>query len=106
MPDRKTILTGAGSLIGQAAAHGVLYGELHRERQLYENEAERRLSEVGRISAAEWQLVQNAASKKGRRQINEAFAKGKPTAMPDVGAARRQLPAEIETLIRDLRPLH
>jgi len=93
-------------LIGQAAAHGVLYGELHRERQLYENEAERRLSEVGRISAAEWQLVQNAASKKGRRQINEAFAKGKPTAMPDVGAARRQLPAEIETLIRDLRPLH
>ena len=93
MPDRKTVLTGAGSLIGQAAAHGVLYGELHRERQLYENEAERRLSE-------------NAASKKGRRQINEAFAKGKPSAMPDVGAARRQLPAEIEAILRDLRPLH
>ena len=80
-------------MIGQAAAHGVLYGELHRERQLYENEAERRLSE-------------NAASKKGRRQINEAFAKGKPSAMPDVGAARRQLPAEIEAILWDLRPLH
>jgi len=50
MPDRRTILTGAGSLIGQAAAHGVLYGELHRERQLYHNEALNRLADIGKIN--------------------------------------------------------
>lgn len=106
VPDRKTVLKGAGSLIGQAAAHGALYGQLHRERLLYENEAQRRLGDVGQMNEAEWQVLRQAAARKGRRQINEAFAKGKPTAAVDLQAAQVQLAAEIDAILDELRPLH
>ena len=69
VPDRKTVLKGAGSLIGQAAAHGALYGQLHRERLLYENEAERRLGDVGQINEAEWQVLRL------RRRLGKAVAR-------------------------------
>ena len=41
-------------MIGQAAAHGVLYGELHREHQLCHNEALNRLADIGQMDEAEW----------------------------------------------------
>lgn|GEM_PF-6527998 len=51
-------------------------------------------------------MIRSAAEKRGRRQINEAFAKEKATVAADAQSALRTLPAEIDGIITDLRLLH
>lgn len=105
MPSRRTILQGAGALVGQAAAHGTLYGELHRERILYRNQAKMRLDDLGRINDEEWELVRQEALRKGERQILEAGRKGKVD-HEAVEDALNALPGAIEDIIDWLKTFH
>lgn len=53
MSGRQKRIQSAGALVGQAAAHGVLYGQHHRERVLYETLAEDELEPLGKLNEDE-----------------------------------------------------
>ena len=77
MTSRRTNLRSIGSLIGQAVAHGLLYGGKNREKMLYEWQARDKAEGFGRISDEEKDFVAVEAVRKGRRQIREAERSGK-----------------------------
>jgi hypothetical protein len=101
MPSRRKRIQGVGALIGQSAAHGALYGELQRERVLYEGQARDELEEIGRLNDNEWKDLKAVALTRGMRQIREAVPKGKVP--PEVGdRAIARLAEEIDRLLEGI----
>jgi len=67
-------------LIGQAAAHGIMYGDEDRERILYLHQALDKTERFGSINDKERDFVIFQAIHKGGRQIREAERYGKISA--------------------------
>jgi len=103
MTSRRTNLQSIGSLIGQAVAHGLLYGGKNREKLLYEWQARDKAERFGRISDEERDFVTVEAVRKGGRQIREAERSGKITVIESRNA-ERLLDNEVDSVVGKLFP--